>query len=363
MRKMKKRIFCAAIAAVLVLAAFPKEAQAALKDKQIKLRSPYTNCMNRSSSDNYNYDKDSYDFATPYDCDTDKITKKTGTSLTIHWYPIYGASGYEVLNAKGKVVKRIAGMDVNQITVTGLKENTRYTFRVRAYKKKGKKYTYSRKSAKAVGRTGYSIKGKSQVSAAKMAKYYRSKRSTYPSAYKNLGAATIDDFTRIVYREAARYNIRAEVLFAQMMNETGFLRFGGDVSIYQCNFGGVGATGNGAAGIDFRSYAREHYKAFGYKSASSAEKHAVAVGIRSQALHLALYAGAVKNVDNTIDPRGKYVRVGNAPYVQWLGIKDNPYTTGEKHSPSYRAQTRGWAAANDYGYILVEKSIIPMMNA
>ncbi|HAP02512.1 MAG TPA: hypothetical protein DCQ87_00425, partial [Lachnospiraceae bacterium] len=104
MRKMKKRIFCAAIAAVLVLAAFPKEAQAALKDKQIKLRSPYTNCMNRSSSDNYNYDKDSFDFATPYDCDTDKITKKTGTSLTIHWYPIYGASGYEVLNAKGKVV-------------------------------------------------------------------------------------------------------------------------------------------------------------------------------------------------------------------------------------------------------------------
>ena len=98
MSKMKKRIFGAVMATVLLLAAFPIRAQAALKDKRIKLRSPYTNCMNRSSSDTYNYDNDSYDFATPYDCDTDKITKKTGTSLTIHWYPIYGASGYEVLN-------------------------------------------------------------------------------------------------------------------------------------------------------------------------------------------------------------------------------------------------------------------------
>lgn len=360
---MKKRILCAAIAAAVLLAAFPIQVQAAIKNKKIVLRSPYTNCMNRKSWDTYNYDRDGYDFVTPYDCDTDKITKKTGTSLTIHWYPIYGASGYEVLSTKGRVIKKIAGMDVNQVTVTGLKENTKYTFQVRAYQKKGRKYTYSKKSVRATGRTGYSIKGKSRVSAAKMARYYRSKRSTYPSAYRKLGAATINDFTRIVYREASRYNIRAEVLFAQMMNETGFLRFGGDVSIYQCNFGGVGATGNGASGIDFRSYARNHYRAFGYRSASSAEKHAVAVGIRSQALHLALYAGAVRNVNNTIDPRGKYVRVGNAPYVQWLGIKDNPYTTGEKHSPSYRAQTRGWAAANDYGYILVEKFIIPMMRA
>ena len=90
---MKKRIFCAAIAVVLLLAAFPVQAQAALKDKRIKLRSPYTNCMNRSSSDSYNYDKDSYDYATQYDCDNDKITKKTGTALTIHWNQKYGASG------------------------------------------------------------------------------------------------------------------------------------------------------------------------------------------------------------------------------------------------------------------------------
>lgn len=347
----------------LALMAFPLQAHASFSGKTIKLRSPYNDCMNRKSYDSYNYNNDSYDYLTPYDADTDKVTSRTGSSLTLHWYPVYGASGYQVLDSRGRVKKTISGMDVNQVTITGLSANKKYTFRVRAYKKKGKSITYSKKSRKASGRTGYLIKGKSTVSAAQMARYYKSKRSSYPSAYKSLGAATINDFTRIVYREASRYNIKAEVLFAQMMNETGFLRFGGDVSIYQCNFGGVGAVGNGAGGLDFRSYARAHYKAFGYSSASSAESHAISVGIRSQALHLSLYAGAQNHINNAIDPRGKYVRVGNAPYVQWLGIKDNPYTTGEKHSPSYRAQTRGWAAGNNYGYYLVEKYIMPMKKA
>lgn len=360
---MKKRLLAAFISAITLFSAIPVSAHASFAGTRIKLRSPYQECMNRKSSDSYNYNNDSHDYVTPYDSDTDKISKRTGTSLTIHWYPVYGASGYEVLSNSGSVVKRISGMDVNQITVTGLKENTKYTFTVRAYKKKNGKYTYTKRSRRASGYTGYKIAGKSSVTAAQMARYYKSKRSTYPSAYKSLGAATIDDFTRIVYREAGRYHIRAEVLFAQMMNETGFLRFGGDVSIYQCNFGGVGAVGNGAGGLDFRSYAATHYKAFGYSSASQAESHAIQVGIRSQAMHLALYAGAIKRINNTIDPRGKYVRVGNAPYVQWLGIKDNPYTTGEKHSPSYRAQTRGWAAANNYGYTLYEKYIRPMKKA
>lgn len=360
---MKIRIPAALLAVIMIIAAFPVSAHASFTGTRIKLRSPYQDCMNHRSGDSYNYNNDSHDYVTPYDSDTDKISKRTGTSLTIHWYPVYGASGYEVCNKSGKVVKRISGMDVNQITVTGLKENTKYTFTVRAYKKKNGEYTYTKRSKKASGYTGYKISGKSSVSAAQMARYYRSKRSSYPSAYKSLGAATIDDFTRIVYNEAKRYNIKAEVLFAQMMNETGFLKFGGDVSIYQCNFGGVGAVGNGASGLDFRSYAAAHYKAFGYSSASQAEKHAIEVGIRSQAMHLSLYAGAIRRIDNTIDPRGRYVRVGNAPYVQWLGIKDNPYTTGEKHSPSYRAQTRGWAAANNYGYTLVEKYIRPMKKA
>lgn len=353
---MKRQASAIILAAVIVICAYSGcvPAQAASFTKtSIRLRSSYQECMNHKASDRYNYNKDRHDYLTPYDADTDKVSSRTGKSLTLHWYPVYGANGYEIRNRNGRLIKRVSGMDTNQATITGLKERTTYTWCVRAYKKKKKKYTYSRRSSYATGTTGYQIKGKSLVSAAQMARYYRSKRKSYPSVYKSLGAPTINDFTRIVYREAKRYNIRAEVLFSQICNETGFLKFGGDVSASQCNFGGVGATGNGAAGIDFASYAQEHYKAFGYSSAAQARKNAVSVGIRSQALHLALYAGAVRKINNTIDPRGKYVRVGNAPYVEWLGIRDNPYTTGEKHSPSYRAQTRGWASANNYGYTLV----------
>ena len=36
--------------------------------------------------------------------------------------------------------------------------------------------------------------------------------------------------------------------FAQVMLETGGLTFGGDVQASQCNFGGLGAVGGGAAG-------------------------------------------------------------------------------------------------------------------
>lgn len=352
--------------AIMILMIIPDSVTAnaaSFKNTTIRLRSPYADCYNRKSSDTFNYNGDSHDYVTPYDADRGSVTKRTSTSLTIHWYPVYGASGYEILNKKGKLVKRVSGMDTNQATITGLKTRTKYTYRVRAYKKKNGKYTYSKKSRQASGRTGYQIAGKSTVSAAQMARYYRSKRSSYPSAYASLGAPTINDFTSLVYKWAAKYNIKAEVLFAQICNETGFLRFGGDVSVYQCNFGGVGATGNGASGINFADYGASHYKAFGYSSASQARSHAVSIGIRSQALHLALYAGAVKNIDYTIDPRGKYVRVGNSPYVEWLGIRDNPYTTGEKHSPSYRAQTRGWASANNYGYTLVEKTIMPMKKA
>lgn len=357
---MKKRLFCAAIAAVILITALPTNAQASVKNSKIKLRSAYNSCKNKGRYDRVNYDNDRCDYVTPYDADTRKTTSKTGTSLTIHWYPISGAGGYEILDSKGKLVKRISGKNAKQATVSGLKENTRYTFCVRAYQKKGSKYIYSKKSDKATGRTGYLIQGSSTVSAAQMARFYKKRRSGYPSTFKKMGAPNIETFTQIVYNEAARYNIKAEVLFAQIMKETGYLKFGGDVSACQCNFGGIGAVGNGAKGVDFRTYAKKHYKAFGYNSASSAEKNAVAVGIRSQALHLALYAGAVKKINSSIDSRGEYVIIGNSPYVQWLGIKDNPYTTGEKLTPSGKSPVCGWAIGNNYGYQLVESIIIPL---
>ena len=54
------------------------------------------------------------------------------------------------------------------------------------------------------------------------------------------------------------------------MIETGNLRFGGDVLPEQCNFGGMGATGDGKRGLSFDT---------------------VLKGLRAQALHLRAYAG------------------------------------------------------------------------
>ncbi|MHB0866131.1 MAG: glucosaminidase domain-containing protein [Thermoleophilia bacterium] len=50
-----------------------------------------------------------------------------------------------------------------------------------------------------------------------------------------------------------RFGIRADVAFAQMLHETNYLRYGGDVSPSQNNFAGIGATGGGNPGNSFAS--------------------------------------------------------------------------------------------------------------
>lgn len=50
---------------------------------------------------------------------------------------------------------------------------------------------------------------------------------------------------------AAEVGLRADVLWAQMLHETGFGRYGGSVAPWQNNFAGIGATGGGVAGNAF----------------------------------------------------------------------------------------------------------------
>ena len=52
-------------------------------------------------------------------------------------------------------------------------------------------------------------------------------------------------------RLAAEVGLRADILWAQMLHETGFGTYGGDVKPSQNNFAGIGATGGGAAGFSF----------------------------------------------------------------------------------------------------------------
>ncbi|WP_167930582.1 N-acetylmuramoyl-L-alanine amidase [Olsenella sp. SW781] len=152
-----------------------------------------------------------------------------------------------------------------------------------------------------------SIMGTSTTSAAQMARYYRSVagESAYPaSVYASKGAPTIEDFARIVYEEATAEGVRAEVVFCQAMHETGWLRFGGDVSVGQCNFAGIGATGGGAAGATFGD---------------------VRTGIRAQVQHLKAYASTEPLNNPCVDPRFHYVTRGIAPTLDDL---DGRWATG-----------------------------------
>ena len=161
----------------------------------------------------------------------------------------------------------------------------------------------------------------------KMVKMFRKSRKTYPAQALTKGnAPTIEAFCQIVYDEAVIEGIKPEVVFGQAMNETGYLQFGGDVKIEQFNFAGLGASGGGIAGESFKS---------------------VAEGIRAQVQHLKGYASTEALKQTCVDNRYKWVTKGCAPYVEWLGQKENP-------------NGKGWATSKNYGMNLMEKYIIPM---
>ncbi len=147
------------------------------------------------------------------------------------------------------------------------------------------------------------IMGVSFVKSDQMAGYYLSKvgMGVYPSGiYKDKGAGTINEFCKTLIAEASFEGVRAEVLFAQVMVETGWLRFGGSVSAGQCNFGGLGSTGSGVAGASFDS---------------------VAIGLRAQTQHLKAYASTDPLLGDCVDPRFSMVKRGSAQYLTKLNGK------------------------------------------
>ena len=161
----------------------------------------------------------------------------------------------------------------------------------------------------------------------KLEKMYLKSGRIYPAYYSQYGGATtIREFCEIIYEEATDENIKPEVVFGQVMNETGYLQFGGDVKIEQFNFAGLGATGNGVHGNSFAN---------------------IREGIRAQVKHLKAYASKDSLNHECVDIRFGYVNRGTAPYVEWLGIKENP-------------NKAGWASSSEYGINLVEKYISPM---
>ena len=141
------------------------------------------------------------------------------------------------------------------------------------------------------------IMGTARVSVQQLVSHFNA-RGSYPSSvYAPLGASTITVFCTILYEEALAEGVRPEVLYAQAMHETGYFKFGGDVKPGQCNFGGLGATGNGAAGLSFSS---------------------VRQGLRAQVQHLKAYGSTEPLKNSCVDPRFNFVKRGSAILVNDL---------------------------------------------
>lgn len=142
------------------------------------------------------------------------------------------------------------------------------------------------------------IMGTTKASVEQMVKYYNASGRSYPSAtYASKGASTIEQFCQFVVEEANAEGVRAEVLFCQAMKETGWLRFGGDVKVGQCNFGGLGATGGGVGGATFPD---------------------VRTGLRAQVQHLKAYASTSALNNSCVDPRFNLITRGVAPKLEDL---------------------------------------------
>ena len=152
------------------------------------------------------------------------------------------------------------------------------------------------------------IMGKAKATADQMKSYLKKKNPSVPQS--------VLDMIPLYISEGEAEGVRGDIAFAQSCLETGNFTFSGSaVTLPQNNFCGLGVTQRGKTGLSFES---------------------AQLGIRAQIQHLKAYASTDKLRNALADPRFRYVKRGCAPYVEWLGQKENP-------------QGKGWAAGEKYG--------------
>lgn len=163
------------------------------------------------------------------------------------------------------------------------------------------------------------IMGKAVASLEQMKNYIRVKNPAV--------AESVVDMLPLYLSEGEKEGVRGDIAFAQSCLETGNFGFSQSaVSLDQNNFAGMGVVQNGMKALEFET---------------------AQLGIRCQVQHLKAYACTDGLVNGNIDPRFKYVERGCAPYVEWLGIQENP-------------QGKGWAVGAGYGskILVILKNII-----
>ena len=227
------------------------------------------------------------------------ISDVSDNTATFSWNLISGASKYCIVfkTESGSYATLKDEVIGSSIKVTGISPGY-YLFGVRAYLSSGNwsdidggdlEYQYIPNIF------GVTIMSNPRSYAEQMARYYIGKGMDYPiNDYKDKGAPDILTFATICYEEATAEGVDPAVLFCQAMHETGWLHFGGLVQAWQCNFGGLGATGPGHSGAVFPD---------------------VRTGLRAQVQHLKAYACTLPCVNVIVDPRFHLVQRGCAPCV------------------------------------------------
>jgi len=100
------------------------------------------------------------------------------------------------------------------------------------------------------------------------------------------------------YRDACQAEgVNQALALVQMLHETNWLRFGGDVQLRQNNFAGLGVTGGGVPGLSFPD---------------------IPTGALAHVQHLKAYGSTEPLAAPTVDPRFRYVKRGTAPTLRAL---------------------------------------------
>lgn len=193
-------------------------------------------------------------------------------------------------------------------------------------------YCYFNDSGELKSQGVTNIMGSPKTTVEQMVRYFKNSKKEYPGIELGIGGApTIDIFCTYYMLEAQKEGVRPEVAFAQAMNETGFLKFGGIIEIGQFNFAGIGATDTDG-----------HVNKAWFPD--------VVTGIRAQIQHLKAYGSTEPLVGELCDPRFNLVKRGVAPYVEYLGIKENP-------------KGAGWATSQYYGITMVNEYLNKLLKS
>lgn len=162
------------------------------------------------------------------------------------------------------------------------------------------------------------IMGKPVATVEQMLAHIKKKNPNVPQS--------VIDMIPFYISEGNAEGVAGDVAFAQSCIETGNFVFPKStcaVTLEQNNFAMMGVVTTFAKGLSFET---------------------PQLGIRAQIQHLKAYASTEALNGECIDPRFKYVTRGSAPYVEWLGMQENP-------------QGKGWASAKGYG-----SSILRVLN-